>query len=812
MLERWWREVRSAARALQRSPLFTTVAVLSLGIGIGATTAIATLANALLLKPLPGVGAPEGVVDVGRTQDGRGFDTFSYPNYLDVRERVRTLTGIAAVRPELQAVSLATADGVAPVRAASVSANFFDVLQARPTLGRFFVADEDAAPGSATVAVVSHRFWTERLAGDTGAVGRTVRLNGTPFTVVGVAAPGFHGANLMVPDLWLPLTASTYIGLPASIFTSRGSVWLTGVARLAPGVTLEAVQADVGGIAFQLERAYPRENEGKGLRVMASGLFPGEMRGMVRGFLGLLFAAGALVMLIAVTNVAGMLLARAAGRQREIAVRLAVGASRAQLVRQLLAESLLLFAVAGLAGVLIARWLVTLLLGLLPRLPFPVAFDTALDLRVFAFAAALALATGVLAGLAPALQSTRPALVPALKRESGGGERRLRLRGALVVAQLALSLLLLVGAGLFLRALLHARSIDPGFDARSVELASLDLGQSNLPERQARQLAEELVARAATLPGVQGAALAVDLPLDGGNFGMGGLTVPGRTPPDGQDAFEADWNVVTPGYLALLRIPLLSGRDFTAADREGAPDVAIVNETLARTLWPGQEAVGRTFGNDGHVVTVVGVSRDAKYRSLGQEPHGFVYVPMAQRYLPRVTLLTRMAPAAPSPAAAVRRLVTELDASLPVVDQQTLTDYTTMATFPQRVALYVAGSLGVVALLLAVLGIYGVTAYAVTRRTRELGIRVALGSTRGGVLRLVLREGAVLAGVGAVIGLAAAAALTRLLSALLYGVPPLDPVAFGGAAALLVGAALVAAYLPARRAAAVDPTIALRSE
>ncbi|HEU4629931.1 MAG TPA: ABC transporter permease [Gemmatimonadaceae bacterium] len=812
MLERWWRDVRHAVRGLRRNPLFTLVAVLSLAVGLGATTAIATLANALLLKPPPGVGAPERVVDLGRTQEGRGFDTFSYPNYLDVRERVRTLSGVAALRPEPQVASLATPGGVVPVQAATVSANYFAVLQARPAMGRFFVAEEGRAPGSAPVVVVSHRFWTERLAGDRAAVGKAIRLNGTPFTVVGVAAEGFHGTNLTAPDLWVPLTASTYLGLPASLFTSRASVWLMGVARLAPGVTLEAAQADVGGVAFQLERAYPRANEGKGLRLAPSGLFPGELRGAVQGFLGLLFAAGALVMLIAATNVAGMLLARAAARQREIAVRLAVGASRAQLVRQLLTESVLLFIVAALAGAAMSRWFVALLLGLLPRLPFAVAFDTALDLRVFAFAAAVALATGVLAGLAPALQATRPALVPALKREGEGGARRLRLRGGLVVAQLALSLLLLVGAGLFLRALLHARSIDPGFDARQVELAAFDLGQRNLPVPQARQLAGELVARAATLPGVQGAALAVDLPLDGGNFGLGDIRVPGRTPPPGQDSFDADWNVVTPGYLELLRIPLLAGRDFTAADREGAPDVAIINETLARTLWPGQQAVGRTFVNDDRVVTVVGVTRDAKYRSLAQEPRGFVYVPFAQRYFPRVILVTRGAPDAPSPAPAVRRMVADLDAALPIVDQLTLEERTAMVTFPQRVALYVAGSLGVVALLLAVLGIYGVTAYSVARRTRELGIRVALGATRGGVLRLVLREGALLAGVGALIGLAAAAALTRLLAGLLYGVPPLDPLAFGGAAVLLALAALAAAYLPARRAAAVDPTIALRSE
>lgn len=818
MMEGLLQDLRYGARMLLRSPGFALVAVLSLAIGVGATTAIFTIANALLLKPVPGIGEPERLVDVGRTENGQGFDTFSYPNYLDVRAQARTLDGFAVVNIEPRAYSLDTGDGVAPVQGSPVSGNFFQVLRARPAIGRFFVPEEDRLPSGTPVVVVSHRFWRETLGGDPAAVGSTLRLNGTAFTVVGVASEGFHGPYITAPDFWVPLTATRLLGMPADLFSSRESVWLTGVARLAAGVTLETAQAEVGGIAHRLQQAFPEENRGKGLRVAPSGLFPGEMKAAVQGFLGLLFAVAALVLLIASTNVAGMLLARGAMRRREVAVRLSLGAGRGRLMRQLATESVLLFVIAGAVGVLLAQWMSSLLVALLPPLPFPVAFDPVLDWRVLGFALAMSLAAGLTAGLVPAGQATRLELVGALKTDAGAeGWRRLRLRSGLVVAQLAFSLLLLVGAGLFLRALVHARAIDPGFEPHGVELSSLDLGLANLEQGPGRAFANQLVERAAALPGVEAAAMALDLPLDGGSFGLGALQVQGRQPPPGPDGrvpegWDADWNVVTPGYLGLLRIPLVEGRDFTAADRDGAPDVAIINQTLAQTLWPGQSAIGKTFGNDGRVVTVIGVSRDAKNRSLSESPRGFVYVPLAQRYWGRMTLLVRLADGQASVAGTVRRIVGELHPALPVVDQQTLSDYTAMALFPQRVALYVAGSLGIVALLLAVLGIYGVTAYTVASRTRELGIRLALGAERGRVVRLVLREGVGLATIGAGVGLLGAAAVTRLLSGMLYGVSATDPVAFGGGALLLVGAALVASWVPARRAARVDPMVALRAE
>ena len=811
-------DLRYAARRLLRSPGFTLIAICSLAIGVGATTAIFTIANALLLRPPVGIGEPERLVDVGRTQEGGGFDTFSYPNFQDIRAQTRTLEGLAAVNIEPRAYSLNTGDGVVPVQGSPVSGNFFEVLRARPALGRFFLPEEDRTPGGSAVVVASYGFWRDKLGGDPAIIGKTLRLNGTPFILVGVASPGFHGPYISAPELWVPLTSTTLLGTPRDLFTMRDGVWLTGVARLAPGVTPEAAQAELGGIAHRLQQAYPEENRGKGIRVIPSGLFPGEMRTAVQGFMALLLAVGGLVLLIASTNVAGMLLARGAARRREVAVRLAIGAGRGRLVRQLATEGVLLFLIAGAVGVLAAQWFTSLLLHLLPRLPFPVAFDPVVDWRVLGFALAVSLLTGLLAGLVPAAHATRPELMPALKADSGSeGWRRLRLRSGMVVAQLAFSLLLLVGAGLFLRALVHARSIDPGFEPRGVELSALDFRLANLNDEQGTAFAGELLTRATALPGVTGAALAADLPLDGGSMGFGSIEVDGREPPRppsarGPASWDADWNIVTPGYLGLLGIPVVEGRDFAEIDRAGAPDVAIINQTLAGMLWPGESAVGKTFRNDGRVVSVIGVSRDARYRSLSAPDRGFVYLAHAQRPFERMTLLVRLADGRQSVAPAVRRIVAQLNPALPVVNQQTLVDYTSMALFPQRVAVYVAGTLGVVALLLAVLGIYGVTAYAVTSRTRELGIRLALGAQRGGVVRLVLREGIQLALIGAAVGLFGAAVVTRLLSGLLYGVSATDPVAFGGGAVLLIAAAIFASWLPARRAARVDPMVALRAE
>jgi len=803
------RDVRFGLRAIGRNPLFALVAVVSIGVGVGATTAIVTLANTLLLQPPPGVGNAERVVTVGRTQEGQGFDNFSYPNYLDYRAAATTLSGFAAMRLEPQPMSLAGPAGGEAIESGWVTGNFFDVLQAHPALGRFFHADEDS-PVAAPVVVLNHAFWRNRFAADPGVVGQKVVLNGTPFTVVGVAAEGFHGPFVLSPDVWVPLHATAVND--RGLFTQRSAVWLMGIARLAPGATLGAVQSQLNTITASLLREYPRANEGKGMRVAPASLFPGEMRGIVGGFLGVLFALAALVLIVASTNVAGMLLARAAARRREIAVRLAIGASRMQLIRQLVVESVLLFVAAGIAGIGLAQLLVNALMGMVPRLPVQLAFDPKVDSVVLAFALGASLLTGFAAGLIPAIQSTNPALVHALKLDAASsGGRRQRLRSALLVSQIAFSMLLLIVGGLFGRSLLSARAIDTGFETKGIEIASLNLDIANHDSVAQPRIARAILEGAVAIPGVRHAAFSVMLPLDGGGMGLGGIEVDGRSAPDERNGWAMDWNVVTPDYFETLGIPIAAGRPFSDIDNAGAPEAAILNETFARALFPEGDALGRTMRNGDRTLTVVGIARDARYRTLGESPRNFVYVNLAQRPMGRLHLLTR-SDAGVSVAREVRRLVQRVDPNLPILDQRTMEDQAALSLFPQRIAVWMAGGLGAVAFLLALLGVYGVTAYAVAQRTREIGVRVALGAMRGQVLWLVVRQGLLLAGVGVIIGGIAAAGVTRLLSSLLYGIHATDAIAFAGAAVLLTMAALAASWIPARRAAAINPVTALRAE
>ena len=801
-------DVRLALRGLRRTPLFAVVAVLSIAIGVGATTAIVTIANALLLQSPPGVAHADRVITVGRTHQGRGFDTFSYPTYTDYAHAT-ALAGLAAMDVEPRALSLVGPEGGEAVQGGVVSGNFFRVLEASPALGRFFGPSEDSTSNAAPVVVLSDRYWRKRFGADSSLVGRTIDLNGTSFTVVGIAAPGFQGPFVIAPDLWLPLHTS-FVHTEAQ-FTSRRAVWLVGVGRLAPNRSLAQAQAELSTIAARLRQTYGKESDIEGVRVDALSLVPGDGRGVVAGFMSVLFVVAGLVLVVASTNVAGMLLARAADRQREIAVRIAMGASRSRLVRQLATESLVLGLAAGALGLALAKSLVDALMALVPRLEVPIVIHPTVDARVLAFAIGVAVLTGLMVGMLPALESTKPELVPALKIGAGATARRRRLRSALLVSQIAMSMLLLIAAGLFGRSLLRARTIDPGFATRGIDIVTLDLALAGYDSTRGVEQAAALVDRARRIPGVEQAALSAVLPLSGTAMGFGSIIVDGHPAPAGQDGWDADWNVVTPGYFAVLSIPLVRGRAFTAADRAGARDVAILNETFARRLFGSSDVVGRTLRNGDRIVTVVGVARDAKYRSLYEAPLNFIYVPLAQRYNARTNLLVRTAGSA-DVAAAARRVVRELDPRLPILDERTMAAETATSLFPQRLALWVTGSLAVIALLLALLGIYGVIAHRVAQRTREIGVRVALGAARGPILAMVLREGLVLAGTGVLLGAAAAFAATRLLASFLFGVPPTDAITFVGAAVLLVGAALAASWPPARRAARADPMIALRAE
>jgi predicted permease len=812
----WIQDVRYAARMLRNSPLFAVTAALSLAIGIGANTTIFSLANALLVRPRPGLSDPGRLVDIGRTTDGEGFDTISYPNYRDIRDRARTVA-VYAYEIEPRAMSLGGRGEAERVFGATVSGNYFAVLGTTPAAGRLLRAEDDVGGGQ-PVAVISHELWARRFASDASILGAPIVLNGVPFTVAGVAPRGFQGTTLLKSDVWIPIALGSVASTrrSAGLLDERRAVWLVMGGRLEPGASAAQAGAELSSIAAALEREFPQVNRGHGLAVAPSAVVPGRTP-MIAGFLGVLMAIVGLVLLIACVNIAGMLLARAAGRRREIAVRLAVGAGRGRLVRQLLTETAILFALGGAAGLGLSRWLTALLLGVIPQLPFPIAVEVTTDWRVMAFAIAVSLVASVVSGLAPALQASRADLVAALKAE--GLDRtpsRLRLRNAFVVGQVTMSLVLIVAAGLFLRSLERAAATPPGFDQTNVDVVSLDLSLARYGEPEGRAFVRALLGRVRGLPGVVSATAANDLPLDGGRMGLGPIYVPGIEAAPGRAAFSADWNIVEPGFFATLRLPLLAGRDFTDADTADSPGVIIINRALARRIWQDADPIGRRVeyqpGLDEPrvAVTVVGVTSDARLISLDGEVEPFAYVPLSQQFSTRTSLLVRTTGASAIPD--VRRVVRELNPNLPVTRAMPLGEVTAISLVPQRLAASVAGSLGIVGLLLAAIGIYGVASYMVSSRTREIGIRMALGADRANVLRLVLGHGMLLAGIGVAIGLVLAAACSRFVESLLFGVTALDPVTFAGTCALFVVVSLAATYIPARRATRVEPVAALRNE
>ena len=812
------RDMRHAARLLRRDPLFTLTAVLSLAIGIGANTTIFTIGHALLFRPPAAVAEPDALIDIGTRTPGGGFGNSSYPNYFDVRRRATTLDGVYASGLFPRAMSFSGAgDSAATERVfgTPVTANYFSVLGAAPAAGRLFDGEVAERPGADPVVVLSHRFWTRRFNRDPAVVGRTIVLNRQSFTVTGVAAEAFQGTGVRSGDLWVPMTMS---GAASSLTNRTAALFLVG-GRLKHGVSITQAAAEIDAIGRALAIEYPEENRSRSFVVEGSSPVPGA-RVPIAVFLALLLSIVTLVLVIACANVAGVLLARAAARRTEIAVRLAMGAGRARLVRQLLAETLMLFALGGVAGLLMARGLTSVLVSLLPALPFPVDVSLALDVRAVLFTAGMVLVSAVLSGLAPAIQASKGDVVSALK-DDAQAPARLRLRHAFVIAQVAFSILLVVVAGLFVRALQAAGSGDPGFDPHGVELASLDLSLGGYTEATGPRFVSQLVERVRALPEVQSASMALVLP-GGFETQRRAVVVPGVTPPDGQRFFDVDWDAVEPGYFATLRIPIAAGRDFTASDREGTQGVAIVGEGTARQFWPGQDAVGKylmqaTVGPRGQIIhtrplQVVGVARDVKASTLIDGPsHSLLYVPLQQQYMATLTIVARTT-RGQRIADEIRALLVSMDPNLPIVMSQTLEDTMALGLVPQRVVVSVSGGLGVVGALLASIGIYGVTAYAVARRRREIGIRMALGAQRGDVVGMILRRGMRLALIGSAIGLLLAAAASQALVVFLVGVQPLDPAIFGGAAAFFAVVGLVACYLPARRATTVDPLVALRCE
>ncbi len=815
------RDLVYAARLLRRNPVFTLTAVVSVAIGIGANTAIFSVANALLFRSPAGVAGPRRLVDIGVTRGGRGFNG-SYVDYLDIRERATTLETVYASR--LFGARLAMTDpagdaGVEAVAGTFVSMNFFTSLGAAPERGRLFGAGDSERPGAAPVVVLSHRFWERRFHRDPSVVGKTLQLDDRPFTIIGVAAEGFHGTRIVSGDMWLPLTMmpATKAAEPA-VLTTRGGAWLVIGGRLKAGVGRRGAAAELDAIAASLAHDYPAENRGKRFQLTAASPIPGASV-PVTIFLGILMSLVTLVLIAASVNVAGLLLARAAARRQEIAVRLAIGAARGRLIRQLLTETLLLFALAAVGGLLVADALMSSAGALVPALPFPVEVSFSIDWRVIAFTSALTLVAALASGLLPSFHASKTDVMSAAK-----GDRplaRARLRGVLVAAQVAVSLVLVVTAALFVRALASAGSVDPGFDSANVEVTTVDVSLAGYTGADGAAAVRQLRDRVRGLPGVRAAAVAVVVP--GGFEGQGrGVSVPGVTPPSGESSFGIDWNMVEPGYFATLGIPLVTGRDFSDADGPRSARVAIVSESAAKQFWPNQPAVGKSIVQ--HVFTrvgtppeartllVVGVARDVKSsRLVDGFATAFVYVPLQQDYFPRVTIVTR-AETARRVSGDVRNAVAAVNPSLPILSAGPLADEVALGLIPQRIMAWLASSLGILGALLAAIGIYGVTAYHVARRTREIGIRIALGAEPRRIVGMVLAHGFAIIGTGSAVGLLVAAAASQVLSGFLFGVPPFDPGIFGASAALFAAVALAACYLPARRATRISATDALRSQ
>ena len=800
------RELRLAGRSLLRSRVFTLVSIATIALGIGATTTVFSLVNALLLRPLP-IAEPGRVVAVQETLRGMrsvsmGYSAVSYPRYVAYRQAsTRIFSGLAAQRYEEMSLR---ATGQAQVLTGVVaSGNYWEVLGVKPALGRFFTGRDEMDQ----LAVISHHLWRTRFGGDPGVIGRTVHLDSRPLAVVGVAPKEFGGTLVGgVADVWVTLGAAGIAGASEAVNSSPGpSLVLFG--RLRPGVEQERASA---ALKVAAARVPLEEPDAKVLDVRVEPLtgVPGDMRMPTAAFMGLLLATAGFVLLIAGTNVAGMLLARAVARRREMAIRLAVGATGRVLVRQLMAESVLLFLLGGGAGVLMTVWLTRVLAAVQPPFSTRVAFDLRADPRVLGFALALALLTGVGFGLMPALQASRTDVLTGLK--DGGtreGTHRGRLRSGLVVGQLALAMLLMLVAGLFGRTLQRALSADPGFVPEGVAVARVDLEPHGYDRARGEAFQRRLLERVAAAPGVRSAALAGFPPMSG-NVRSEALRVPGK-----KDEFTVSIDAVDPGYFATLRIPLRAGRVFNAADREGAPPVAVINQTLARRLWPGGSALGRTVRlGDGPPLEVVGVVANGTYERFGERPVPFLYRPTAQSYSPGVSIMARGERGAGAALEAIRRELQGMDANVAPEQAMPLESLVGISLLPQRLAAFFIGGFGVLGLLLACIGIYGVLAYQVGQRTREIGVRVALGARAGDVVRMVLRHGFKITALGAAIGVLLAAAATRLLSSLLYGVSATDPLTFTAVPVLLLAVALAASWLPARRAARVDPMMALRAE
>ena len=810
----FWQDLRYSLRMLSKRPGFTLTVVITLALGIGGNATIFTWIKAVLLDPLPGIERPDRLVEIwGATRRNSALST-SYLDYLDFRDRNTALSGLAA--HQMLAMNLGRGEKPERVRGAVVSGNYFDVLGVKALIGRTFLPEEDRTPNSHPVAVIGYGLWQRRFGSDPHVIGQMITLNEHDFTVIGVTPPDFgspFAGNAI--DVWTSVMMKDYVARPHFSLTDRGSRWLMVMGRLKPGATVSQTQQNFAAMARQLQETYPRTNEQLGVEVYLVEQSPYSLKRSLQSSLTILMAAVGVVLLIACANVANLLLARAASRRKEIAVRIALGGSRLRLIRQMLTESLALATFGAAIGLTLAFWTTRFLPAFLPPYDASGTINVRPDVSVFAFAAALTVITTLLFGLAPTLQASRPDLVAALKETTAmacRGAHRISLRHGLVVTQVTLSMVALISAGLFVRSLREAYNAKPGFDPHNVLLAAFDPFLSGYDESRGREFYRQLVERVRNLPGVQSATLARRLPLTLGGIAFANAAIDGYAPAPKED-MRLNYETVGPHYFQTMRIPLVHGRDFDERDNERAQRVVIINETMARRYWPKASALGQRLKlTTNEWLEIVGIAKDVKNRSLSEGPQPFLYLPLFQDYRSNMILVARNAMNPDQAVHAVQSAVTALDTGMPIFDVKTFDDHIGVSLFLQRMAATLLSIFGLLALALAGLGLYGVMAYAVSQRTRELGIRISIGAGRGDVLKLILGQAVMLAAIGVTGGLVAALVVTRFAANLLYGISPADPLTFTSIAMMLFAVALVAGYLPARRATRIDPMIALRGE
>ncbi|MEZ5318985.1 MAG: ABC transporter permease [Vicinamibacterales bacterium] len=804
-------DLRYGARTLVSRPGFAAVAVLLLGLGIGANATVFAWVQNFLLRPLPGATHVSDVVVLHGTTKTRRDISMSYPNFADLAaRRPDGVLDLAAER--FTAVNVRTSGDPERAWAEIVTGEFFELMGVQPAEGRVLSPDDDRTPGGHPVTVLSYRYWQRRFQADPAVIGSTLSINGHPYTVVGVSAPDFRGGMpAMSTDVFVPMMMQASL-TPGNRLVERGNAWLTVYARLAPGTGIPTAQAGLSAVAAQLAAEFPDVNTDRGIAVYPLSGDPQSATGIFGPVFMVLGAVVGIVLLIVCANLASLLIVRGASRQREIAVRLALGASRARIIRQLLAENVLLAIAGAAAGVVFAVWASRLFRGFVPPSPLPIDATVQLSSWLPLFSLGLALAATIVFGLLPALQASRPGLVPALRESRGttGGRRRTRLRNLLVASQVALSALLLVGAALFARTLANAERFDVGFDLDRGLLASVDLLPAGYDQPRGLDLLARLIAEVERIPGVESAAIARDLPLKLGGGSDTSGRIEGYEPARGEE-ITLFYDRVSPGFFRTLGVPLRDGRVFTARDDGTGEHAVVINETMAKRYWPDGKAVGGRVWL-GEWATVIGVVGDLTYTTPGAAPVAFMYLPLAEYYRPDVTLIVRTKGDPDGIVRPVRQALAGLDPDVPLFDVRTMAQHRDMVLFIPRIVATLLGALGAAAMVLAAVGLYGLLAFSVSQRTPEIGIRLALGAQRGQVYRLVVGQGLWLAASGVAIGLGLAALLLPLASSQLIGVGPRDVVAYAAAAFVLLGGAFLASYLPARRAARVDPIRALRYE